>query len=228
MPHQGIFRGKASVVNLSDAGVRERVLRPDLLQSIGFQRSFALGGMYPNSTMGTLALMKQTLLDAEWYMRAWGSYEASGRSILPPETSEALAALGSAVQGKQPVIFQTESEEEYLRAYKLAADYKLTPWFRGSGQEYRLVDVLKGRTQPLIVPLAFPDAPNVANPEAAMNVSLSDLRHWYLAPTNPAQLAGAGVPLPSRRTASPRSTSSCPTCARPCLVVSRPTRHSPR
>lgn len=195
VPHQGIFRGKASVVNLSDAGVRERVLRPDLLQSIGFQRSFALGGMYPNSTMGTIALMKQTLLDAEWYMRAWGSYEASGRSILPPETSEALSALGSAVQGKQPVIFQTESEEEYLRAYKLAADYKLTPWFRGSGQEYRLVDVLKGRTQPLIVPLAFPDAPNVANPEAAMNVSLSDLRHWYLAPTNPAQLAGAGVPF---------------------------------
>jgi hypothetical protein len=109
--------------------------------------------------------------------------------MLPPETSEALAALGKAVKGQQPVIFQTDSEEEYLRAYKLAQDYKLTPWFRGSGQEYRLVDVLKGRTQPLIVPLAFPDAPNVANPEAALNVSLSDLRHWYLAPTNPAQLA---------------------------------------
>ena len=193
VPRQGIFRGTASVLNLGDEGVRDRVLRPDLAQSIGFQRSFALGGMYPNSAMGTIALMKQTFMDAEWYIRAWGTYETSGRSLLPPETSEALAALGKAVQGKQPVMFETTSEEDYLRAYKLAGDYKLTPWFRGSGQEYRLIDVLKGRPQPLVIPLAFPDAPNVSSPEAATNVALADLRHWYLAPTNPAQLAAAGV-----------------------------------
>ncbi|MCA2987608.1 amidohydrolase family protein [Gemmatimonas sp.] len=195
VPRQGLFRGTASVVHLGDAGVRERVLRPDLAQSIGFSRSFALGGTYPNSSMGTIALMKQTLLDAEWYGRAWGAYETSGRSILPPETSEALAALGKAVKGQQQVVFQTNNEEEYLRAFKLASEYKLTPWFRGSGQEYRLVDVLKGRPQPLIVPLNFPDAPNVANPEAASNVSLADLRHWYLAPTNPAQLAANAIPF---------------------------------
>ena len=194
VPRQGIFRGSASVVNLGDEGIRDRVLRADLAQSIGFQRSFALGGMYPNSAMGTIALMKQTFMDAEWYIRAWGAYETSGRALLPPETSEALAALGKAVQGKQPVMFETTSEEDYLRAYKLATDYKLTPWFRGSGQEYRLIDVMKGRTQPLI-PLTFPDAPNVSSPEAASNVTLADLRHWYLAPTNPAQLASAGVPF---------------------------------
>ena len=195
VPRQGIFRGTASVLSLADGGVRDRVLRPDLVQTVGFQRSFQLGGMYPNSAMGTVALMKQTFMDAEWYLRAWGAYETSGRAILPPETSEALAALGKAVQGKQPVLFETGSEEEYLRAHKLAADYKLTPWFRGNGQEYRLIDVLKGRTQPLVVPLTFPDAPNVSSPEAALGATLADLRHWYLAPTNPAQLADAGVPF---------------------------------
>lgn len=193
VPRQGIFRGTATVVNLGDAGARDRVLRPDLAQSVGFQRSFALGGLYPNSAMGTIALMKQTFMDAEWYPRAWGAYEASGRALLPPETSEALAALGKAVKGEQPVFFETGSEEEYLRAYTLAQQYKITPWFRGSGEEYKLIDVLKGRTQPLVVPLAFPDAPNVSSPEAAANASLADLRHWYLAPTNPAQLAAAGV-----------------------------------
>jgi imidazolonepropionase-like amidohydrolase len=193
VPRQGLFRGSTSVVNLGDAGLRDRVLRADLTQSIGFQRSFQLGGTYPNSAMGTIALMKQTFMDAEWYIRAWGAYDASGRAILPPETSEALAALGKAVKGTQPVMFETTSEEDYLRAYKLAQDYKLTPWFRGSGEEYRLIDVLKGRPQPLVLPLNFPDAPNVSSPEAAANVTLADLRHWYLAPTNPAQLAAAGV-----------------------------------
>ena len=193
VPKQGIFRGTASVVNLGDTGVRDRVLRPDLAQAMGFQRSFQLGGAYPNSAMGTIALMKQTFMDADWYMRAWGAYEASGRAFLPPETSAALAALEDAVRGDQPIVFETGSEEEYLRAHKLAAEYGVDAWYRGSGQEYRILDVLRGRTDPLIIPLSFPDAPNVNDPESALNASLADLRDWYLAPTSPAQLAGAGV-----------------------------------
>jgi len=193
VPKQGIFRGTASVVNLGDTGVRDRVLRPDLAQAMGFQRSFQLGGAYPNSAMGTIALMKQTFMDADWYVRAWGAYEASGRAFLPPETSAALAALEDAVQGDQPIVFETGSEEEYLRAHKLAAEYGVDAWYRGSGQEYRILDVLRGRTDPLIIPLSFPDAPNVNDPESALNASLADLRDWYLAPTSPAQLAGAGV-----------------------------------
>ncbi|WKW11394.1 amidohydrolase family protein [Pseudogemmatithrix spongiicola] len=195
VPKQGIFRGKASVVNLGEVGSRERLLRGDLVQTLGFNRSFQLGGGYPNSAMGVSALMKQTFMDAEWYIRAWAAYERSGRAILPPETSEALNSLKDAVQGRQPVLFQTASEEEYLRAAAIAAEFKLTPWYRGSGDEYRIVDVLRGRTNPLIIPLNFPDAPELGSPEAALNVSLGQLRHWYLAPTNAAQLASANVPF---------------------------------
>lgn len=195
VPKQGIFRGTASVVNLGNAGVRDRVLRPDLVHSVGFQRSFALGNTYPNSAMGTIALMKQTFMDADWYIRAWEAYDASGRAFLPPETSAALKALEDVVQGEQPVLFETGSEEEYLRGYEVATEFGVVPWFRGSGQEYRLIDVLRGRTDPLIIPLDFPDAPDVDDPEAALNAELSELRHWYLAPTSPAQLAEAGVPF---------------------------------
>jgi imidazolonepropionase-like amidohydrolase len=193
VPKQGIFRGTASVVNLGDGGVRERVLRPDVAQAVGFQRSFRLGGGYPNSPMGVIALMEQTFMDADWYIRAWDAYEASGRSFLPPETSQALAALEDVVQGSQPVLFETGSEEEYLRAHRIASDFGVDPWFRGSGEEYRIIDVLQGRTEPLIVPLDFPDAPDVSGPEAALNAELAELRHWYLAPTNPARLAEAGI-----------------------------------
>ena len=195
VPKQGIFRGTASVVGLGEEGVRDRVLRPDIAQSIGFQRSFLLGGSYPNSAMGVIALMKQTWMDTEWYARAWDAYESSGRAFLPPETSEALAALQDAAQGRQPVLFEANSEEDYLRAHKLATEYGLNPWFRGSGLEYRLIDVMRGRSEPLIIPLDFPDAPEVGNPEQALGVTLAQLRHWYLAPTNPAQLADAGVPF---------------------------------
>jgi len=193
VPGQGLLRGAGAVVDLSDDGVRQRVIRPDLVQAIGFQRSYQLGGSYPNSTMGVVALMEQTFLDADWYIRAWDAYEASGRSFLPPETSAALESLEGVVQGAQPVLFETESEEEYLRATRLAETYGLDAWYRGSGMEYRLIDVIAGRTEPLIVPLDFPDAPNVGDAEEALDADLEELRHWYLAPTSPAQLAEAGV-----------------------------------
>ncbi len=195
VPREGIFRGQATVVDLGEGNVRDRVLRPDLVHSVGFQRSFELPGRYPNSPMGTVALMEQTLMDTDWYMRAWAAYEESGRAFLPPETSAALEALEGAIQGEQPVLFEARSEEEYLRAHRIASEHGVTPWFRGSGTEYRIIDVLRGRTDPLIIPLGFPDAPDVSDPEAAMNVSLAELRHWYLAPTSPAQLADAGVPF---------------------------------
>lgn len=195
IPKEGIFRGQASVVNLGDVGARERVLRPDLVQAVGFQRSFRLGGSYPNSPMGTVALLEQTFMDADWYIRAWDAWESSGRAFLPPETSAALEALEPAVRGAQPVVFEARTEEEYLRAHRIAGEYGVTPWFRGSGNEYRLVDVLRGRTEPLIVPIAFPGAPSVRDPEGALNASLAELRHWYLAPTSPATLADAGVPF---------------------------------
>ncbi|MDE2795940.1 MAG: amidohydrolase family protein [Gemmatimonadota bacterium] len=193
VPKEGIFRGTASLVSLGDEGVRERVLRPDIAQSIGFRRSFELGGSYPNSAMGTIALMKQTLMDADWYIRAWDAYESSGRAFLPPETSEALAALEDVVQGSQPVVFETGGEEEYLRAHTLASEFGLEAWYRGNGNEYRIIDLLRNRSEPLIVPLDFPDAPDVGYPGAALDASLAGLRHWYLAPTSPAQLADAGV-----------------------------------
>jgi imidazolonepropionase-like amidohydrolase len=193
VPKKGIFRGTASVVNLGDEGVRNRVLRPDLAQSIGFQRSVELGNTYPNSAMGVIALMKQTFMDADWYKRAWSAYEESGRAFLPPETSAALGALEDVVQGQQTVLFETRSEEDYLRGQKLAADFGLSAWYRGSGQEYRIIDVLQSSDAPLIVPVNFPDAPDVDDPESALNAGLAELRHWYLAPTSPAKLAEAGI-----------------------------------
>jgi len=45
------------------------------------------------------------------------------------------------------------------------------------------------------VPLDFAKAPNVATPEAAMNVSLSRLMHWDIAPENPVRLDRAGVTI---------------------------------
>jgi imidazolonepropionase-like amidohydrolase len=193
VPRLGIFRGQAAVVDLGDGNVRGRIVRPNLVQSVAFARSAELGGLYPNSPMGAIALMRQTLLDTDWYGRAWEAYEQSGRAFAGPETSEALASLEGAARGAQPMLFETTREEEHLRVRALAEEFDIVPWVRGSGHEYKLLDVLAGSDIPLIVPLTFPDAPEVETPEQALDVDLAELRHWYLAPENPARLRAAGI-----------------------------------
>ena len=193
VPRLGIFRGSAAVIDLSDGNVRQRILRPDVVQSVSFSRSGQLGGSYPNSPMGAIALIRQTLLDADWYQRAWQAYEDGGRTFLPPETSEALAALEAAARGGQPLFFEATREEEYLRTQAIAREFPIDPWIRGSGEEYRIVDVIRQSDIPLVIPVAFPDAPDIEGPEDVLDEDLAGLRHWYLAPTNPARLAEAGV-----------------------------------
>jgi imidazolonepropionase-like amidohydrolase len=193
VPQLGIFRGEAAVVGLGDGAAGERVLKGDVAQSLKLNRDGELGGAYPNSPMGAIALVRQTLLDADWYIRAWDTYASKPAGLAPPETNIALEALQPVVRSNRPLLVETTSEEEILRAQAIAAEFPVDLWLRGNGEEYHILDVLSGTTTPLIVPIAFPDEPDIETPEDALDVSLAELRHWYLAPENPGRLARAGV-----------------------------------
>ncbi|MBR9989523.1 MAG: amidohydrolase family protein [Gemmatimonadetes bacterium] len=193
VPRLGIFRGRTAVVSLGDGSAGARVLRPAVGHSLSLSGSRELGGTYPNSPMGAIALVRQTLLDADWYIRVWDTYRRAPRGLQAPETNAALASLDGVVRRDEPLIVETRSEEDILRARAIAEEFPVSLWLRGSGQEYRILDVLAGLTTPLVLPLAFPDAPDVKSPEAALNADLDELRHWYLAPENPGRVAAAGV-----------------------------------
>jgi imidazolonepropionase-like amidohydrolase len=193
VPRIGMFRGQAAVVGLGEGTVADRVIRPGVAQSLTLRRDNAAGGGYPTSDMGALTFIRQTLHDVDWHVRAHTAYQRNPQGLRRPETNAALAALASARGGQQPLLVETRSEEDALRALGLAREFQLQLWLRGSGTEYRLADEFRGLNVPLILPVAFPQAPDVARTEQALNVSLSQLRHWHLAPENPGRLAAAGV-----------------------------------
>ena len=116
-----------------------------------------------------------------------------------PERSDALAVL-RAIWAQAPVIIDASDELYFLRADRIADEFGLDVIVRGSGDEYRRLDAVKATGRAVIVPLDFPKPPNVATPEAAMNVALERLMHWDLAPENPGRLAEAGVRIALRRT----------------------------
>lgn len=193
VPEVGIFRGQAAVMSLADGTPTDLVVSPGVAQAVSLTRDRSFGFTYPTSPIGVIALIRQTLYDADWYQRAHATYSANPAGLQRPETNAALSALGDAARGNQPLLFEVRSDEQLLRALRFSEEFDINPWILGSGHEYRLLDVLSQEQPPLILPLAYPDAPDVDTPEDALNESMADLRHWYLAPENPGRLSEAGL-----------------------------------
>jgi imidazolonepropionase-like amidohydrolase len=192
-PGEGIFRGRSAFISLGEGTGNELILRDNVTQNMSFSRSNRLGGRYPTSLMGSIALIRQTLSDADWYIKAHEAYARRPAGKQRPEINIALAALSEVVQGKQPVIIDTSDELALLRASKLSRKYSLAMWVRGSGHEYKRTEAVKAAGLPIILPLNFPSPPDVSTPEKARDISLEELRHWNEAPGNPARLSASGV-----------------------------------
>ena len=194
VPPHGLLRGASSVVSLGDAQANRQMVRRDVMQSLSFHRSPQSPGGYPTSLMGAVALIRQTFLDAEWYAAAQSAF-ADNPGLERPEINPALAALAAARRQGTPFLIDTEDENDFLRAAALAEEFELNVWVRGSGKEYRRLEAIRETGLPAVIPLDFPETPEVGTPEAALTVSLEALRHYHLAPGNPARLAESDLPL---------------------------------
>ncbi|MEX2527250.1 MAG: amidohydrolase family protein [Gemmatimonadota bacterium] len=195
VPRLGLFRGSSAVVSLRDGANRDQLLRAQVAQAAQMERDVRVGSTYPTSAMGGVAFIRQTLLDAQWYGQAHAAWNDNPSGLSRPESNAALAALQGVVSGRTPLLFEAGSHEEVLRILRLQDEFGFSPWIRGSGHEYRLGEALNALEAPLVLPLAFPEAPGVATPEDALNATLESLRHWHLAPENPGRVAQAGVPF---------------------------------
>jgi imidazolonepropionase-like amidohydrolase len=191
-PRTGIFKGSGALILLRDEKPRSTVLAPDIAQGVSLTYR---GSGYPRSLMGRIALIRQTWLDAQWYEEAWAHYRRGPLFQTPPETNLALAALQPYAAGTKPVVIEVGDELDVLRAAKLAQEFDLLVWALGSGAEYRRLSAIHATGLPLIVPLNFPEAPEVSTLDKEQGVTLRDLRHWDFAPENPARLAAAQVPF---------------------------------
>ncbi len=178
--HDGISRGTAALVQLGNGKEHELILKSETAHHMAFSKGKSTQS-YPSSLMGSIALIRQTYLDADWYSKE--GYKE--------EVNISLEAWNEAK--KLPQIFDTRDRLELLRAQKIAKEFGLSYIFKGSGDEYMRLDNIKATNAPLIIPVKFPAPYDVSDAFDAMQVSLSDMKHWELAPSNPARLAKAGI-----------------------------------
>lgn len=183
----GIFRGQATTVSLADAIPNKLVYRAQGQQFASFDKGSSTQ-QYPASLMGSIALIRQTLSDANWYNEAQGRTLSGGGMV---EYNAALSALANL--DEQGLIFTASDEHDVLRAKSVFDEFNVPVTFVGSGFEYARLDDIRDTQSKFILPLDFPAAPEVSAQYAELDVSVADLRHWERAPGNPAMLAQAGI-----------------------------------
>ncbi len=190
-PIGGIVTGSQSVVLLDEPGPTERtrVIREHAGLVVRLARN---RGSYPNSEMGAIAMLRQTLLDGRWYDRAMRAVERDPQlaSDAPP-VSAALAAMARHAQ--LPLWLDTSNELQALRLLRIAAEMNRDAILVGSGMEFRRLAAIAGAERPIVVPLEFPRAPRLDSAAAAAAVSLRQLLTFEQAPTNSARLHRASA-----------------------------------
>ncbi len=189
-PGEGLLRGRSLVANLGEGGLNVNRLRADVAQHAHLHER-GPSGAYPQSLMGSVALFRQTLLDARWQQRAQQAWQADPAQARP-EWLPGLDALAPVLDGERPLVFETRDIHDTLRILDLVDD-DVDLVLVGHGAEYQRLDQFPRRV-PHILTMDLPAAPDVED-ETDRDVSLEELRHWRLAPENAQRLIEAGVPV---------------------------------
>ncbi len=163
------------------------VLRAPVALHVTFSPRPAGGGAYPNSLMGVVAFVRQTLLDGQQYGRAAATPTAG--TVYDP----ALDALQPALAGRLPVAFQADTVAEILRALDMAKSLSLQPIITGGREAGQVVDELKATNARVILSLNYPTRSESLAPDA--DEPLATLRARAQAPATAAALDKAGVPF---------------------------------
>jgi imidazolonepropionase-like amidohydrolase len=178
--NDGIVRGTGALVAVSDEGANLALLKDNATAHYSFDKGSS-GQTYPASLMGSVALLRQTYFDADWFAKG-------GNKV---ETNLSLAAFNQ-IKGL-PSFFETSDKLGVMRADKIGDEFGIQYIIRAGGDEYQRIDEIKATNASLVVPLTFPAAPDVEDPWDADVVTVAELKHWEMAPSNPAALAKAGI-----------------------------------
>ncbi len=178
----GVSRGTGALVALGEQRENLSIFQSRAAHFLSFRKGTSTQD-YPTSLTGCIALLRQTYYDGQWYA-AQGKKE---------ETNVSLEAW-NAVQSL-PQVFEAGEKFDILRIEKLGKEFGKQYIVKGNGDEYQRLDVVKATKSPIILGVNFPEALEVEDPYDALNVSIAELKHWELAPSNAGRLAEAGVEI---------------------------------
>jgi imidazolonepropionase-like amidohydrolase len=176
----GIARGTSALVSTGDGKANNVILKNKTSANYSMSRGRS-SDIYPASQFGIIALLRQVNYDAQWYKQLPAGYFHDDGL----EAYTANLAL--------PQIFEVTNKLEIMRADKIGKEFGINYIIKSSGDEYQALNDIKKSGNKLIIPVSFPEAPDVKDPYDAATVSYTTLKHYELAPSNLSRVSGAGL-----------------------------------
>jgi imidazolonepropionase-like amidohydrolase len=176
----GIVRGTGTAVLLSNQRENETIFKEKVANYFSSDKGSSTQ-TYPVSLMGSVALLRQTYYDAQWYKNGGSKSEKN----ITLENFNANASL--------PQVYVAGNVLDVLRGSKIGKEFGVNYIIKTEGDEYQKLNELKRLGSKFIVPLNFPTAYDVEDPFDAKNVTLKELKHWEMAPANLAFLQKEGI-----------------------------------
>jgi imidazolonepropionase-like amidohydrolase len=178
----GIARGTSALVATGDGKSNNMVLKNEASANYSLSRGHS-ADLYPISEFGVIALLRQINYDAQWYKQ------------LPPGYfhDDGIEAYTSSLS--LPQIFEVTNKLEILRVDIIGKEFGINYIIKGGGDEYQTLNDIKKAGNKLIIPVNFPEAPDVKDPFDAASVTYKTLKHYELAPSNPSRVSAAGIPF---------------------------------
>lgn len=179
----GIARGTGTLITLANEKENLVIVKDRASANYSFSKGTSTQS-YPSSMMGSIALLRQTFLDAQWYSKYKPSSEGVNISLQSWTNNLSL-----------PQIFEADDKWNDLRADRIGDEFGVQYIIKAGQNEYQRMKEMKATNATFILPLNFPQAMDVEDPNDARFVSLEDMKHWELAPTMPAAFEKAGIPF---------------------------------
>lgn len=189
---KGLFRGQSALIDLDESA---SITTPSVSQVVDFYTRGRGEDGYPEALLGAIAVMRQTLYDAEWYSKAQNIYTRYPDKNEQPKEDLALATLADARSRGIPFLFRATHETAAQRAIDIAHEFDLKLWLLGSGFEYRRLPEIAAADPFIILPLNFPGKPDVTHPYRADQYTTEQLKHWDMAPDNAQKMVRSGVDI---------------------------------
>ncbi len=182
LTHQkdGIARGTGTVVSLADKAENLTIIKEKASSHFSFSKGSSTQS-YPGSLMGSIALLRQTFLDAQWYKN----------KPITEGTNLSLQAWNNNLS--LPQIFDAGEKWNDLRADRIGDEFGIQFIIKGGGDEYERMAEITATKASFIVPINFPQAMDVEDPNETRFISLATMKSWEMAPTNPGAFEKAGI-----------------------------------
>jgi imidazolonepropionase-like amidohydrolase len=176
----GIARGTGVAVTLADEKENLVIVKEKASANYSLSKGTSTQS-YPASLMGSVALLRQTYLDAQWY-KSQPKHEGTNLSLQAWNEEQSL-----------PQLFDGGDKWGDLHADRIGDEFGVQYIIKAGGNEYQRMPAIIATKAAYILPLNFPQAMDVEDPGDARFVSLTDMKHWEMAPTNPGAFEKAGL-----------------------------------